>query len=161
MFGKGLESLIPPQDSDNNDSYSSPTAPQGDTADEPLEAYLKENTAPIEIPHTEEATISEPQGEPTPDSSFVPVPGTGDEKIEGAIFQIEIESIRPNPHQPRKDFNELALRELAGSIREFGVLQPLIVSKVEGESPSGWSVYYELVAGERRRKFSGPLPVNL
>ena len=89
MFGKGLESLIPPQDSDNNDSYSSPTAPQGDTADEPLEAYLKENTAPIEIPHTEEATISEPQGEPTPDSSFVPVPGTGDEKIEGAIFQIE------------------------------------------------------------------------
>jgi len=73
-----------------------------------------------------------------------------DEKIEGAIFQIEIDKISPNPHQPRRHFDEEALRELAVSIREFGILQPLVISKIETESETGWNVRYELVAGERR-----------
>ena len=49
---------------------------------------------------------------------------------ESSIFQIEINKIKPNPHQPRKDFNEESLNELAASIRELGVIQPLIISKV-------------------------------
>lgn len=72
-------------------------------------------------------------------------------KSEGeAVFQIEVDKIVPNPHQPRREFDEDALRELASSIREFGVLQPLVVSKVEEEGESGTTVKYELIAGERR-----------
>ncbi len=67
-----------------------------------------------------------------------------------AVFQIEVERIKPNPHQPRRDFNEEALKELALSVREFGVLQPLIVTKIEKESDEGTTVEYELIAGERR-----------
>ncbi|MEK7115089.1 MAG: ParB/RepB/Spo0J family partition protein [Patescibacteria group bacterium] len=67
-----------------------------------------------------------------------------------AIFQIEIEKITPNPFQPRKDFDPIALRELASSIREFGILQPLLVSKVEKETDRGTDVRYQLIAGERR-----------
>ncbi len=72
-------------------------------------------------------------------------------KSEMIIFNIEVEKIRPNPHQPRTDFNEEALKGLAGSIREFGVLQPLVVSRIETENEDGTtSVGYELIAGERR-----------
>lgn len=67
-----------------------------------------------------------------------------------SVFHIEIEKIKPNPHQPRRHFDEDSLRELAASIREFGVIQPLVVSKVEHESESGTLVEYELIAGERR-----------
>lgn len=67
-----------------------------------------------------------------------------------AIFQIETNIISPNPHQPRRDFNEDALKELASSIREFGIIQPLVVRKIEHEVPGGTRVEYELIAGERR-----------
>lgn len=67
-----------------------------------------------------------------------------------AIFQIEINKIKPNPHQPRKEFNENALNELAASIREMGIIQPLIVSKVTKETDSGAQVEYQIIAGERR-----------
>lgn len=63
---------------------------------------------------------------------------------------IEVEKIHPNPYQSRKDFNEEELRDLAASIRQFGVLQPLIVSKIEKDTPTGRDVDYELIAGERR-----------
>lgn len=67
-----------------------------------------------------------------------------------SIFQIETEKVRPNPFQPRRDFNEAGLKELAQSIREFGILQPLIVSKIEQETGAGTIVEYQLVVGERR-----------
>ncbi|MEX2032931.1 MAG: ParB/RepB/Spo0J family partition protein, partial [Candidatus Colwellbacteria bacterium] len=81
------------------------------------------------------------------------VRGTSDPKDDsqkGIIFQIETDKIAPNPHQPRRDFDAQSLQELANSVREFGVIQPLIVTKVEKESERGWTVSYELVAGERR-----------
>ena len=67
-----------------------------------------------------------------------------------AVFQIEVDKIVPNPHQPRREFDEAALRELASSIGEFGVIQPLVVTKVEKEGDYGTEVEYELIAGERR-----------
>jgi ParB family chromosome partitioning protein len=67
-----------------------------------------------------------------------------------SIYYIETENVRPNPNQPRHDFDERALAELAHSIREHGILQPLIVSKVETMTSRGAQVAYELVAGERR-----------
>lgn len=66
------------------------------------------------------------------------------------IFHIEVEKIKPNPLQPRRDFNPESLKELADSIREFGILQPLVVSKIEKETPTGADVEYQLIAGERR-----------
>lgn len=70
--------------------------------------------------------------------------------IDGPIFHIEVEKIKPNPHQPRKHFDEAALKELAASISEFGILQPLVVTKIEHATDQGTEVEYQLVAGERR-----------
>lgn len=58
------------------------------------------------------------------------------------IFEIPLEELRPNPYQPRKVFDESALRELADSIKQNGVFQPIIIKKsIKG---------YEIIAGERR-----------
>lgn len=73
-----------------------------------------------------------------------------DHKIDGPIFHIEVEKIEPNPHQPRKIFEEVALKELAASISEYGIMQPLVVTKIETETVSGVEVKYQLIAGERR-----------
>ncbi len=68
-----------------------------------------------------------------------------------SIFWVEVDRIKPNPFQPRKSFDEAALTSLAESIRSYGVLQPLTVTRKEIERPGeGISVEYELVAGERR-----------
>jgi ParB family transcriptional regulator, chromosome partitioning protein len=58
---------------------------------------------------------------------------------------VPVEDIRPNPEQPRKAFDPARLRELADSIREKGVIQPLIVREVSGQGAK-----FEIVAGERR-----------
>jgi ParB family chromosome partitioning protein len=62
------------------------------------------------------------------------------------IQEIEVAKISPNPFQPRKSFDPVALRELADSIKEHGVIQPLVVTR----TPTG----YELVVGERRFRAS-------
>ncbi|MCX7589541.1 MAG: ParB/RepB/Spo0J family partition protein [Patescibacteria group bacterium] len=67
-----------------------------------------------------------------------------------SVFYIEVSKIRPNPHQPRKDFNEESINELAESIRQFGIIQPLVVRKIEKDVPTGTEVEYEIIAGERR-----------
>lgn len=58
------------------------------------------------------------------------------------LFELPIGSISANPHQPRKDFNQQGLQELAESIRSEGLLQPVVVRKVKDA--------YQLIAGERR-----------
>ncbi|MDO8561285.1 MAG: ParB/RepB/Spo0J family partition protein [bacterium] len=80
-----------------------------------------------------------------------------------SIFWVEVERIKPNPFQPRRMFDETALASLAESIRQYGVLQPLTVTRKEIERPGeGIFVEYELVAGERRlraAKLAGILQV--
>lgn len=66
------------------------------------------------------------------------------------VFYVEINKVRANPDQPRQDFDQEGLKELSRSIRKYGVLQPLLVAKVEEESNRGLNVYYQLIAGERR-----------
>lgn len=71
----------------------------------------------------------------------------GQEMVNGdQVEKIKVREIKPNPFQPRKEFNEEALQELAASIKEHGVLQPIIVRK------KGMS--YEIVVGERRFRAS-------
>lgn len=66
----------------------------------------------------------------------------GEGIAKGNAITLKVSDIRPNPYQPRKTFDEVALRELADSIKEHGVFQPVLVRKaVKG---------YELIAGERR-----------
>lgn len=71
-----------------------------------------------------------------------------------SVFWIDVERIVPNPYQPRKEFSEEGLRSLAESIRQYGVLQPLVVSRSEVEKPDGLESVYELIAGERRLRAS-------
>jgi ParB family chromosome partitioning protein len=73
--------------------------------------------------------------------------GGGRSAEESALRQIPVELIRPNPDQPRKEFNGEALLALAESIEAKGVLQPLVVRALPGGT-------YELIAGERRLRAS-------
>src|SRR5574344_1156564 len=58
------------------------------------------------------------------------------------VINIKINSVEPNRNQPRKSFDEDALAELSDSIKQFGIIQPLVVQKRND--------YYEIIAGERR-----------
>ena len=62
-----------------------------------------------------------------------------------AINEIKINKIEVNPYQPRKNFDEESLQELASSIREIGIIQPITVRQVNGDA-------YQLITGERRIK---------
>ena len=68
-----------------------------------------------------------------------------------SIFWIDTDKIKPNPYQPRRDFDMARLQDLADSIKQYGVLQPLTVSRLEIEKEGGGLMTeYELIAGERR-----------
>ncbi len=67
--------------------------------------------------------------------------------IQPEIKYIPIGSIRPNPYQPRKNFNKKSLEELSQSIKSFGLIQPISVRKLQNGN-------YELIAGERRLRAS-------
>jgi len=71
------------------------------------------------------------------------IPGGSSAVNEGGASQVSIDAIARNPRQPRHTFKEAELEELAASIREYGVIQPLIVSPASGGT-------YILIAGERR-----------
>ncbi|HEV8677701.1 MAG TPA: ParB/RepB/Spo0J family partition protein [Candidatus Paceibacterota bacterium] len=72
-----------------------------------------------------------------------------------SIFWIEVDKIKPNPFQPRREFDEAKLNDLARSIRQYGVIQPLTVTRHEfTKDDGGIGVEYELVAGERRLRAS-------
>lgn len=74
---------------------------------------------------------------------------------ENAIFWVEVEKIKPNPFQPRREFDQEKLRDLSESIRQYGVLQPLVVTRREVEKEDGGLMAeYELIAGERRLRAS-------
>jgi ParB family chromosome partitioning protein len=66
----------------------------------------------------------------------------------GGFAEVDLESVAPNPHQPRRRFDDVALEELAASIREVGVLQPIVVR------PGDEAGRYVLIAGERRLRAS-------
>ena len=77
------------------------------------------------------------------------------ENYSNTVFWIEVDKIRPNPFQPRHEFDEDKLRALSDSIRQYGVLQPLVVTRHEkAKEDGGIVVTYELIAGERRWRAS-------
>lgn len=118
-LGRGLASLIPPKK--NADGGSAGTSPF-------VMAPISHGGAATADP----VAFSQPQ----------PAPAAPTTVPESALQEIPTGSIVPNPHQPRLHFDEVKLQELADSIKEHGILQPLVVSK-NGEQ-------YEIIAGERR-----------
>src|SRR5205823_10568250 len=71
-------------------------------------------------------------------------PQRGDlDPLRDGLAQIPITQITPNPYQPRKAFNEASIEELARSVREHGIVQPIVVTRTSGS-------HYRLIAGERR-----------
>lgn len=88
-------------------------------------------------------------------STTVPLPKTGSQYFNNSIFWIEIEKIVPNPYQPRREFDPHALKDLSESIRMYGLLQPLVVTRREIiKEDGGLAVQYELISGERRLRAS-------
>ena len=69
------------------------------------------------------------------------------DKLVGHIVELDLDSVEVNPFQPRTSFNEDNLKELASSIRELGVIQPITVRKLDFDK-------YQLVSGERRYRAS-------
>lgn len=72
------------------------------------------------------------------------IPGEYQQEPAGGANQIPINHIRPNPSQPRMEMTDESLQELAASIREHGIIQPLILTRDDGDD------HYTLIAGERR-----------
>jgi ParB family transcriptional regulator, chromosome partitioning protein len=146
MLGKGLESLIPKKDKSSDSSPDgtggSPTPAAGDHLRSHPNESLSATPSSLglrELPHGEESELKRER-----------VLGGATKRHQDSIFHIEVEKIKPNPYQPRRTFNKEDLAELAASIREFGIIQPLVVTKTEKEISSGTEVEYQLVAGERR-----------
>ena len=82
-----------------------------------------------------------------PDNDIKSAEDKNADKLVGHIVELELSSIEVNPFQPRTSFNEDSLKELASSIRELGVIQPITVRKLDFDK-------YQLVSGERRFRAS-------
>ncbi|MBF2708300.1 ParB/RepB/Spo0J family partition protein [Flavobacterium soyangense] len=82
-----------------------------------------------------------------PENDIKSVSDKNADKVVGNIIELEIDSIEINPFQPRSNFNEDSLRELASSIKELGVIQPITVRKLDFNK-------YQLISGERRLRAS-------
>ena len=80
------------------------------------------------------------------DALFGPTPEEEQVKEDDVLKNLKITEVEPNREQPRKNFNQEALEELAESIKEYGLIQPIVVTKKDG--------YYSIIAGERRWRAS-------
>lgn len=76
-------------------------------------------------------------------------PDVAGSSAEGGPLELALDDIVPNPHQPRQGMDAQELEDLAASIREHGLIQPLVVAPLPAEAPAG-RARYQLIAGERR-----------
>ncbi len=107
----------------------------GKGLEELLAIYDREESQPTQSKSTEIETTR-----PTV------VPNTSPQSVKGSVSKINIDEIYPNPNQPRKVFDQESLNELADSIRVHGLIQPIIVNKMDDG--------YLIIAGERRYRAS-------
>ena len=141
ILGRGLESLIPKRD---------------EAPEEPAALDVLDVQAQIAAPVYRFHDDARDRGEAAA-NAFIPAAAPGapvalaePRRQRDSVFSIDVSKIEPNPHQPRRVFGVDELTALADSIREHGVLQPLLVSKHDIEIAGGLDVRYELIAGERR-----------
>lgn len=150
-LGRGLGSLIPtaprpetheaPGAATDRGSSGSLLARPAPPAPRPADALTSPLTAAVislraDSSHRDEPVASSPEGSTAHESTLAPVAG--------AYFaELPVGQISPNPRQPRQAFDEEAMAELVDSIKEVGLLQPVVVRSVGAER-------YELIMGERR-----------
>lgn len=119
-----------------------------------LSSLIRVNV-PTDLTPARSAEQPAPVQVPTPAAA---VPAQEPEVPAGTPLLIPIQSIKPNPHQPRRTFSDASLKELSESIRTNGIIQPLVVRKAEpgngGGGGGGADRSYELIAGERRLRAS-------
>lgn len=169
-LGRGLGALIP-------------SAPAAQTATRPVDVFFKDHPSALDgsssggAHHvnsrdgiTSEATAGASNGfgahkvgdvaldgPPGPNSASNEAAAPGQElaPVPGATFaELPVDSIRPNPRQPRSVFDEDEMAELVNSIKEIGVLQPVVVRPIPDSEQDGGAVRYELIMGERRWRAS-------
>ncbi len=148
-LGRGLGALIPsaPVKAGGGDRPVDDVffRDNSDGAKSSAESVAATATATMERPHEPVLSDQGTQLEPvdlTAEQDLVPVPGA-------RFAEVPVGAIRPNPRQPRTVFHEEELSELVYSIREIGVLQPIVVRQIADRAEDG-GVQYELVMGERR-----------
>lgn len=130
-LGKGLGALFGDEIAeDNRKPVERPQRVQTKKQDGNREKYDKEENNPVKIEKKEEKE---------PEKVIVEVEKIVEKPVEQ---KIKVSLIEPNRSQPRKQFEEESLNELAASIRDYGILQPLLVQERDG--------HYEIIAGERR-----------
>jgi ParB family chromosome partitioning protein len=161
-LGRGLSSLL--------GSLDSPASPTGTSIDDapiaetharhlpslPVERSIEPmSDTPLEpsistdlpIPDLNLDPIADPiPAAPIDTQAIIPVNNASTPPVpdpDGTPLEIPLDAVTPNPHQPRRSFDEAQLNELASSIREQGVLQPVLVKRIGPQS-------YQLIAGERR-----------
>ena len=141
-LGRGLDALL----SDDDDAGLTPSVPESAGPESfPAKAGIRSRDSGTD---SDSKTGSVPQQE-----SFTAKAGTRSAPDGGAkesARMIPLSRLRPGAHQPRRDFNEAALEELAESVRLHGVLQPLLARPIPNRSGE-----YEIVAGERRWRAAG------
>ena len=122
-LGRGLGALIPSEPDPAETDESTPDgAPSKPTKGRPRDVFFESSGTKDEV-------------------DLVPVPGA-------RFVELDPTEVTPNPHQPREVFDEEAMAELVGSIKEIGVLQPIVVR------PKPGGTGYELIMGERRLRAS-------
>ncbi len=87
-------------------------------------------------------------------NALIPSIGKPSESESNAIVELSLDSIVPNRNQPRNNFNDNSLNDLAESIKEFGVIQPIVVRKLDKEDK------YEIIVGERRYRATKKTGIN-
>ena len=113
------------------------TAGKAETKSRKAENPAKKPADKQEVLETADENIPE-----TPAQTQTDIGTNAEEPLKNAVVMLRIMEVEPNREQPRKEFQEEALTELAESIRQYGVIQPLLVQKRDH--------YYEIIAGERR-----------
>lgn len=148
-LGKGLDSLIPSNKSNTHNTEKSTSKSEKiveKIVEVPVEKIVEKIVEKpvekiVEVPV--EKVVEKIVEKPVEKIVEVPVEKVVEKIIEKpAEIMIKIDEIEPNREQPRKNFNEDALHELAESIKHVGVIQPLLLQKENG--------YYQIIAGERR-----------
>ncbi|MGY1718197.1 ParB/RepB/Spo0J family partition protein [Blastococcus sp. SYSU DS0552] len=142
-LGRGLAALIPtgpaptpppvapttPAPGTERDEQSAPRSGTGPDGASPVAEATEPSRAPVSL-------VPSPAPSPAAETDAVGVPGA-------QLREVGVEDVVPNPKQPRQVFDDEALEELTHSVREFGLLQPIVVRESDGGR-------YELIMGERR-----------
>ncbi len=136
--GKGTEEIAVANGTDEKASEIKSEETSGVKEAEAVTSEMKtEETAP-----ENEAAESGASAEQAESGASVMESETQAHEKEGEVILLKISDVEPNRGQPRKYFDDAAIAELADSIRQFGIIQPLLVQKKDD--------YYEIIAGERR-----------